>query len=237
MRRRTSGWGILRYSATVMRTGTGIVNLLLIAALVAAIVGTAPPATAVQSVYDVDGLVVGGTPAGVSAALAAARMGASVVLVEAGPRLGGVITSAWLTTFDMNVGRGGEHLTQGIFLELYQHLGISFDPDDAAREFGRAVVHEPGVRTITNASLVRLQMEGTRIAGAEFQDERWLRPFAVRARLVIHATDDGDIAARAGGPYVIGRPGYRSGERGVQAATLIFRVGTAVWRRLADEIV
>ena len=220
-----------------MRTGIGIVNLLLIAALVAAIVGTAPPATAVQSVYDVDVLVVGGTPAGVSAALAAARMGTSVVLVEAGPRLGGVITSAWLTTFDMNVGPGGEHLTQGVFLEVYRRLGISFDPDDAAREFGRAVVHEPGVRTITNASLVRLQMEGTRIAGAEFQDERWRWPFAVRARLVIDATDDGDIAARAGVPYVIGRPGYRSGERWTQAATLIFRVGTVIWRRLADEIV
>ncbi len=220
-----------------MRTGTGFIQLLLIAALVVSVVGSTPPATAVQSTYDIDVLVVGGTPAGVAASIAAARMGASVVLVEDGPRLGGVMTSAWLTTFDMNVGPDGEHLTRGVFLELYERLGVSFDPDEAAREFGRAVVREPGVRTITNASLVRLQMAGPRIAGADFQDERWRWPFTVRARLIIDATDDGDIAALAGAPYVIGRAGYRSHERWMQAATLIFRVGTVIWRRLADEIV
>jgi len=220
-----------------MRARTVLVNLLLSAALVAAIAGTPPPATAVQSVYDVDVAVIGGAPAGVSAALAAVRMGASVVLIESGAQLGGVIASAWLTTFDMNLSKSGDHLTQGTFLEFFDRLGISFDPAQATREFGRVVVHEAGLRTIVDASLVRLRMEGRRIAALDFRETRWGRRFVVRARLVVDATEDGDIAALAGAPYLIGREGYRAGERWMQSATLIFRVDGVVWRRLADEII
>lgn len=212
-----------------------IAHVLLSALL--AVVANAPPATALQSVYEVDVAVIGGTPAGVTAALAAIRVGASVVLVGEGAHLGGILTSAWLTTFDMNLTPRGEHLTQGIFLEFFDRLGISFDPDDAAREFGRAVVHEPGLRTITEASLRRVHLDGAKIAALDFLGTRWPRPFAVRARLVVDATDDGDVAALAGAPYVVGRSGYRAGERWMQAATLIFRVDRVNWRRLADEII
>jgi hypothetical protein len=214
-----------------------ITPALLGAALLATIVAAPPPATAVQSVYDVDVAVVGGTPAGVTAALAAIRLGATVVLVADRAQLGGVITSAWLTTFDMNLTPAGEHLTQGIFLEFFDRLGISFDPDEGGREFGRAVVHEPGLRAIMEASLLQVHLSGSRITAMEFLATRWRRPFAVRARLVVDATDDGDVAALAGAPYVVGRPGYRAGERWVQAATLIFRVDRVNWRRLADEII
>jgi len=220
-----------------MRARIVVVNLLLGAALVTAIAGAPPPATAIQSVYDVDVAVIGGAPAGISAALAAARMGASVLLIESGAQLGGVIASAWLTTFDMNLNSRGEHLTQGTFLEFFDRLGISFDPADATREFGRAVVHESGLRTIVDASLLRLRMDGRRIAAADFHETRWGRRFVVRPRLVVDATEDGDIAALAGAPYLIGRDGYRAGERWMQSATLIFRVEGVLWRRLADEII
>ena len=219
-----------------MRMRLHHLNRLIVAVLVVVLGGAAPAATALAPATDVDVLVIGGTPGGIAAAIAAARMGASVILVEDSPRLGGVIATAWLTTFDMNFGPKGEHLTRGIFLEMYRRLGISFDPDDAARVFSRAIALEPGVRAMAHADLVRLIMEGSRIVGAEFKDNRWRRTVIVRAKQVIDATDDGDIAAEAGVPFSVGRPGYRESVRWMQAATLIFRVGGVDWHALTGDI-
>ncbi len=219
-----------------MRRHFVFINLVLVTALIITIGGAVPAATALPPLIDVDVLVIGGSPGGVAAAVGAARMGASVILAEDEPQLGGVITSAWLSTFDMSMGPDGEHLTRGVFLEIYRRLGISFDPDEAARVFGRAVVHEPGIRTMLDAPLVRLIMAGQRIAGAEFYDRRWRRLTQIRAKQVIDATEDGDVAAAAGAPFVVGRAGYRADERLQQAATLIFRVGGVDWRALSADI-
>jgi len=134
-----------------MRRHLAVVNLVLVTALIVTIGGAAPAATALPPTFDVDVLVIGGSPGGVAAAVGAARSGASVVLAEDDRQLGGIITSAWLTTFDMNMSPAGEHLTRGVFLEIYRPLGVSFDPDEAARAFGRAVVHEPGIRTMLDS--------------------------------------------------------------------------------------
>ena len=219
-----------------MRRHLAVVNLVLVTALIVAIGGAAPAATALPPTLDVDVLVIGGSPGGVAAAVGAARSGASVVLAEDDRQLGGIITSAWLTTFDMNMSPDGEHLTRGVFLEVYRPLGVSFDPDEAARAFGRAVVHEPGIRTMLDSSLVRLIMDGRRIAGAEFYDRHWRRLTEVRAKQVIDATDDGDVAAAAGAPWVLGQAAYRADERLMQAATLIFRVGGVDWQAVAADL-
>lgn len=219
-----------------MRARLGFFTPLLVVALVAVISGAAPAATAFPPSVDADVLVIGGTPGGIAAAIGAARAGARVMLMEPGASLGGVITTAWLTTFDMNIGEEGEHLTRGVFLEIYRHLGVSFDPDEAARAFGRAAVSEPGVRVVTHAALMRLNMEGGRIAAAEFRDRLWRRTIVVRAKQVIDATDDGDVAAAAGATFDVGRPAYLGRDRWMQAATLIFRVGGANWQQLAADI-
>jgi len=72
-------------------------------------------------------LVVGGTPAGVAAAISAARLGSPVILTEARPYLGGDLTGAMLNMFDMNFGPNGLNLSQGIFSEIYRQLGMTFD--------------------------------------------------------------------------------------------------------------
>ncbi len=219
-----------------MRKRLGFLSPILVAALVVLIGGAAPAATAFPPSVDADVLVIGGTPGGVAAAIGAARMGAKVMLMEPGAALGGVITTAWLTTFDMNIGADGEHLTRGVFLELYRQLGISFDPDEAARVFGRAVVNEPGIRVVTHAALTRLNMEGRRITDAEFRDRLWRRSLLVRAKQVIDATDDGDVAAAVGVTFDVGRAGYFGRDRWMQAATPIFRVGGVNWQRLTADI-
>jgi len=47
-----------------------------------------------------DVVVYGGTPQGVTAALAASRQGLRVTLVVPGPQLGGVLVRGWLATLD-----------------------------------------------------------------------------------------------------------------------------------------
>ncbi len=219
-----------------MRIHLGFVNVIIVAALVVAMGWAAPAATAVPSAADVDVLVIGGTPGGVAAAVAAARMGASVALVEPRRELGGSLTSAWLTTFDMNMGPDGEHLTRGIFLEFYRRLGVSFDRSKAAKVLGRVLVRERGIRIMVDAPLVRIITEGSRIIGVEVQDLRWHRTALVRASQVIDATDHGDIAAASGVPFIVGRAGDQTPERWMQAASLIFRVGNVDWRHVTADI-
>ncbi len=149
-----------------MRFRFGVINVVLAAVLVVTVGWASPAATAVPSTVEVDVLVIGGTPAGVAAAVAAARLGASVALVEPGPGLGGVLSSAWLTTFDMNIGPDGEHLTRGIFLEYYRRLGISFDRVKASKILGRVLVREPSLRVMVEALVVRVITEGPRVAAS-----------------------------------------------------------------------
>jgi hypothetical protein len=221
---------------TMMRRRPWIINALVVAAVAAAIGWTMPAASSVPSAMTVDVLIVGGTPGGVAAGAAAARMGASVLLAEPGDVLGGVLTSAWLTTFDLNVDAAGRHLTRGIFLEHFNELGISFDRGEAARVMGRAVANEPGLRVALRARPVRVLRDADHITGVEFYDLRWRRPVVVSAHVVVDATDDGDIAAAAGAPYVLGRSGDAPGERWMQAATLIARLGQVRWPVMVADI-
>lgn len=204
----------------------GLVLLLVCAASV----GAAPART-----LRVDVLVVGATPAGIAAGAAAARAGARVHVVEALPKMGGVITWAWLTTFDMNLTPDGVHLTRGIFLEYYRDLGLSFDLEEAVHKLTWAVYRELRVNSTTNAPLLRLLREGARITGAEFEDRDWRRTLTVFARQVVDATDDAEVAAMAGVPFTVGRPGP-NGETWMQPATLIFRVRGVDWSRLTSDL-
>jgi hypothetical protein len=178
---------------------------------------------------------VGATPAGIAAAAGAARTGVRVHLVEALPKMGGVITWAWLTTWDMNLTPDGAHLTRGIFWEYYRALGLSFDLEEAVTKLTWHVYRERLVGSTTNAPLVRVLREQGRLVGAEFDDRDWQRPLTVRARQVIDATEDADLAAAAGVSYVLGRPGP-GGVPWMQAASLIFRVSGVQWQELAADL-
>jgi hypothetical protein len=205
--------------------------LLVVLAAAAGPLRAAPPRTIV-----VDVLVVGGTPAGIAAAAAAARAGARVHLVEAQPKMGGVITWAWLTTWDMNLSREGSHLTRGIFWDYYQSLGLSFDLEEAVDKLTWHVYRERLVNSTTNAPLLKVLSENGRLVGAEFNDRDFGRTLTVRARQVVDATDDAETATAAGVPAVLGRPGP-GGVAWMQAAGLIFRVSGVNWAELTADLV
>src|SRR5206468_2851262 len=93
-------------------------------------------ATPVVDATDV--LVVGGGPAGVSAAVAAARSGARVTLVERYPYLGGLASGGMVLVLDDMV-NGAEITTTGLVGELIERLeklGLAVSPPPEDRRVG-----------------------------------------------------------------------------------------------------
>jgi hypothetical protein len=169
-------------------------------------------------------LVVGGTPAGVAAAVAAARQGADVTLVSARPELGGVLTDAMMDQWDLNVAPNGAAIQAGLFSEIEAALGDAFTPADAARVFGSLVDGEPRIHLIRNARVADV-ISGASVAGRVVSRVRFRRAdgstFSLPATTVVDATDDGDVAALAGARYDVGRQDTGIDER-MQAVTLMF---------------
>ncbi len=87
-----------------------------------------------------DVVVVGGGPAGISAAVSAARNGASVTLLERYPYLGGLASGGMVLVLD-DMHNGMEVTVQGICMEMIERMsawGLCVTPPDSDRQ--------PGVR-------------------------------------------------------------------------------------------
>ena len=197
---------------------------------------------------DADVLVVGGGPAGVCAAIAAARHGARVVLAEQGGCLGGMATRGlvgpFMTCYDK---RGETQIVRGLFEEIVQRLvavGGAIHPSQVRAGTAFSAWHvaghdhctpfdpealqfvlddlcaEAGVRVLFHADFLEPVMDGPRIVGADFATKGGI--VRIGARVAIDATGDGDVAFRAGAPCELGDPA-RGGA--MQPATTFFRIG------------
>jgi len=191
------------------------------------------PVRASDALSSPDVLVVGGTPAGVAAAVAAARRGDSVVLVAQRDELGGVLTDAMMDQWDLNIApHGTTSVEGGIFREIYAALGDSFTPDDAARVFGQLVAREPRIRVVTDAEPVGVVATQTglerHVDSVTFAGVRDHHSFVVAAPYIIDATDDGDVAALAGARYDLGRQDTGR-DLLMQPVTLMFTLTGVDW--------
>jgi flavin-dependent dehydrogenase len=104
---------------------------------------------------EVDVLVAGGGASGAAAAVAAARMGKSVLLVEAGGALGGVGTSGLVPAF-APFGDGVHILAAGIGMEIRRQLSVPVthstawtpvDTEELKRVYDR-IVTDAGVKVL-----------------------------------------------------------------------------------------
>ena len=77
---------------------------------------------------EIDVLIVGGGASGVSAGLQSARMGVQTMIVEEGPWLGGMLTSAGVSCID-----GNYNLRSGIFGEFLDSLAAHYGGYDALK--------------------------------------------------------------------------------------------------------
>ncbi len=154
-------------------------------------------ATACTPTYDV--VVVGGGTGGTAAAIEAARDGASVLIVEESPWLGGMLTSAGVSAID-----GNYRLRGGIFGEFTDSLAARYGGYDALKSgWVSNILFNPAVgadilANMANQAGVEVRFETT---VTDIRDH-WRLTLSdgsrVKARILIDGTELGDIALEAG---------------------------------------
>jgi FAD dependent oxidoreductase len=176
-------------------------------------------AIARTEVIECDILVFGGTACGVSAACTAARFGKKVAVAEFGRHVGG-LTSGGLGMTDI----GNKAAIGGFSREFYKRLGKhygkpeawTFEPSVAEREL-RALLAEAKVPIYFEQRLAMVKKDGARIVEVVMENGN-----VFRARMFIDCTYEGDLMAKAGVPYMVGREANeRFGEtlNGIRAET------------------
>ena len=173
------------------------------------------PARDVPVVADVDVVVAGGGPSGFAAAVAAARRGAETLLIEGSGFLGGMFTGSQILTL----------CGYNCWIEPYERIvtGVGAEMIERAAELGGAEDNNSWVLNI-DPEVVKLVLDDMVLgAGAQVLLHSWgVAPYiegdavqgmlienksgrgVVLAKVVIDATGDGDIAARAGADFRVG---------------------------------
>ena len=182
-----------------------------------------------------DLIVVGGGQAGCAAALAGARDGLSVLLVEAAGALGGSATNClvnpfmpYSTTIEENGEKKDIALSDGLFTEIHDALNedglysearswIAFNEESLKVILDRKMA-EAGVRVLFHATLCGVRTEGRRLVSASFATVGGVLTF--EAGTFIDATGDATLSVYAGVPCRLGRPA----DSLCQPMTLCFRV-------------
>lgn len=184
------------------------------------------PARDIAVAFHTQVLVCGGGPAGTAAAIAAARQGAQVMLLERYNYLGGLATGGLVLVLPHFLDHGRQTIG-GLGLEIrealsatgeaaFRHLphddSCTFDPE-ALKWLSLKLCQEAGVRVLHHCWLSDVVVEDRRVTGVIFESKASTR--AALADVVVDCTGDGDIFAWAGCEF----------EKSDQAIGLPFRVG------------
>lgn len=180
--------------------------------------------------YEPDICVVGGGPAGISAAVTAARMGKNVLLLEAMSCLGGLGTLGMVPMFcqftdgiHFLAGGFGEEihrlcLTEGACSpddsEQHPHKNgsISINSEKMKRIYDR-IVRDAGVKVLFHTKLVDVIMDGTRVDTLVVSGLGEL--YGVRAKIFVDCTGNGSLSVFAGAEFAMGNT-----DGSLQASTL-----------------
>ncbi|AEG92884.1 FAD-dependent oxidoreductase [Ramlibacter tataouinensis] len=169
-----------------------------------------------------DVVVLGGGPAGMAAAVAAAHAGRSTLLIERYGFLGGMGTAAGVTNFcglHANVHGDIRQVVHGVADDLLARIDRLGGLNAPHALFGKTVAQaydtaaykiaaddlllSAGVQLLFHALAVGVVMEGPRQLSALLVETRSGRR-AVRGRCFVDASGDGDLAAWAGAPWELG---------------------------------
>ncbi|MBO5701987.1 MAG: FAD-dependent oxidoreductase [Clostridia bacterium] len=182
----------------------------------------------VTVVRECDVLVVGAGPAGVCAAVSAAREGAKVILCERYGSVGGMLTMGNVdpilgevssgTYYDEIVKRLAE-IDKGTVPTTGTRIGREVPVNrEVAKIVLDKMLSDAGVELWVGAAFVDALTESGKVTGAIFATQNGLK--AIRAKITIDSTGDACVAASAGAEIEIGR----ESDGGLQPMTLEFTV-------------
>ena len=185
------------------------------------------PAREIDVVHRTGVLVVGSGPGGLAAALAAARTGVPVTLVERFGCFGGNLTVvgvegfAWYRheqTVEANgIGREFEERAKAMGAAVPESQSLSYEIDsEGFKLVADRLVQEAGIHPMLHRLFVAPIMNGDTIAGIIVESKAGRE--AIFAERVIDATGDADIAHRAGAPTV------KTPVEHMQAASVMFHL-------------
>ena len=197
----------------------------------------------------VDVVVVGAGPAGIGAAVAAARNGAKTLVFEAHGCIGGMGTSGMVSPFMTSYDAPCENMIiRGVFEELVNRMveiGGAVDPKDVRNEqpyasyfhighnnvtpfdphafklIGMRMLRESGAELLLQTQFVNVIKDGDRITGVVINNKDGLS--VIEAKIVIDCSGDADVAARAGVNYIMGN----EEDGNLQPASMFMRIADA----------
>lgn len=176
--------------------------------------------------------------AGVAAAVAAGRSGAETLLVERWGYLGGSATAAAVGQFVGWETEAGRQVVHGVAEEIVAHLvrrggasghghfvmstghrmdHVEYDPE-ILKVVLDDMVSEAGVTTLFHASVLSVRRQGTTIDAVSVLTKGGV--LEIRPRVVIDASGDLDVLARAGAAFL-----QLGADEALQPGTMMFRFG------------
>lgn len=173
---------------------------------------------------DVDVIVAGGGIAGTAAAVAAARSQSTVLLIERNGFLGGVAAAGLMASMGNRFfADDGRLVVRGIALEIVERLAemggtsagwksplvpkIPFDPE-IFKLVLLQMVEEAGVKLYFHTVVSDVTMSKDRLEGLIVENKSGRQ--AILGKVVVDATGDADVAAKAGAPFNYEPPGSSS---------------------------
>jgi len=209
----------------------------------------AEPERNTEILSEAEVVVLGGGPAGIAAAWAAARQGRSTLLVERYGFLGGMGTAAGVTNFcglHANVHGDMRRVVRGVADELLERIAALGGLNPPHSIFGRTQAQAYDMSAYKCAADELVLGAGARLlfhalaAGVVMRDERSIDALlvetrsgrrAIRARLFVDASGDADLANWAGARWEKGDAGGR-----LLYPTLMFRLNNVDPARAAASL-